>query len=235
MLDKIINNGGPTLYPLIVLSVLALAVVLERLFYYAKTWCSYRHLMLRLKSELKSNHKGGIQHPDFLDGDKRPLPRMACLLIDCHNSCPSIRNDILKREGERALHEAFRYVKFLGLASTIAPLLGLAGTVLGLVSTFMLIETKGGQVNPAELAGGIWEALLTTVMGLAIAIPCMLAYHFFSGRCDSLAREMKDMVSEVDEWLHKENSQCKECPEARPMQVANHVKGASKVLVGQND
>jgi biopolymer transport protein ExbB len=228
MFEKIIDNGGPTLYPLIVLSVLALAVVLERLFYYFKTWCSYRHLMYRLKSELKRNSNGGLQHPEFLDGDKRPLPRMARLLIDCHNSCPSIRNDILKREGERALHGAFRYVKFLGLASTIAPLLGLAGTVLGLVDTFMLIESKGGQVNPAELAGGIWEALLTTVMGLAIAIPCMLAYHFFSGRCDSLAREMKNMVSEVDEWLHKEDSLCNECPEVQ----TKCVNGKTKVLAG---
>ena len=228
MLEKIIEHGGPTLYPLVVLSILALAVVLERLFYYFRTWCSYRHLMLRLKSELKVNHSGNLQHPDFLDGDRRPLPRMARLLIDCQNRCPSIRNDILKREGERALHGAFRYVKFLGLASTIAPLLGLAGTVLGLVDTFMLIESQGGQVSPAELAGGIWEALLTTVMGLAIAIPCMLAYHFFSGRCDNLAREMKNMVSEVDEWLHHENSPCEECPEA----PTSCVNGNAKALAG---
>jgi len=214
MIEKLFEHGGATLYPLIILSVLALAVTLERICYYGRTWSSYPRLLAKIRENLIRSPVGTLSGADFLEKDRRPLAKMARLLIHCQNRCPSIRNDILKREGERILCDAYRYVRFLGLCATIAPLLGLAGTVLGLVSTFMLIESKGGQVNPAELAGGIWEALLTTIAGLAIAIPCMLVYHFFSGRCDSLARDLKNLVSEVDEWLHLHDAPaCNQCLE----------------------
>ena len=93
-----------------------------------------------------------------------------------------------------------------GLAAIthIAPLLGLLGTVTGLVSAFHRIELFGGQVQPGDLAGGIWEALLSTVLGLLIAIPCMAAYHNFESKADRIARRMQTIVSELDEFFNKE-------------------------------
>jgi len=199
MFEQIISNGGPTLYPLALLSVLAFAVFMERGIYFLRNWTDYRALINGIRAEWK-----GLRAalPEFLEQDKRPLYCLARLQLFYSRKCPHLRNDILKREGERLLSQSFRFVRFLGLTASIAPLLGLAGTVLGLVDTFYLIELKGGQVNPSELAGGIWEALLTTVLGLAIAIPSMLAYHFFSGICEQQARNMKSLVSEIDEIQH---------------------------------
>ena len=85
----------------------------------------------------------------------------------------------------------------------IAPLLGLIGTVTGLVSAFHQIERLGGSVQPSDLAGGIWSAMLTTVFGLVVAIPCMAAYHGFESWADRIARRMQFVVSELDEFFGK--------------------------------
>jgi biopolymer transport protein ExbB len=86
----------------------------------------------------------------------------------------------------------------------VAPLLGLLGTVTGLVSAFHQIELKAGQVQPGDLASGIWEALITTVFGLVIAIPCMTAYHVLDHRAGAVALQMQWLAAYLDEWLHQE-------------------------------
>jgi len=78
----------------------------------------------------------------------------------------------------------------------------LLGTVTGLVEAFHEIELRGGQVQPADLASGIWEALLTTVFGLVIAIPCVAAYGWLDRRVTSIALQMEWIVTYLDEWLH---------------------------------
>ena len=80
-------------------------------------------------------------------------------------------------------------------------MLGLIGTVAGLVTAFARIESLAGLVKPADLAGGIWEALLTTVFGLAVAIPCLAAFHHFESRTERITREMRAIVTTLDEWL----------------------------------
>jgi len=222
MIERIITHGGPTLYPLALLSILALAVFMERIIYFLRNWTDYRGLIQRIRSDWKGQHS---VLPDFLVQDNRPLYRLARLQMHYSRKAPHLRNTILKREGEHLLSLSFRFVKFLGLAASIAPLLGLAGTVLGLVDTFYLIELKGGQVDPSLLAGGIWEALLTTVLGLAIAIPCMLAYHFFSGLCDQQARNMKSLVSEIDEIQHfTQNDAHTPSPQSSPIPQGRQLK-----------
>ena len=77
----------------------------------------------------------------------------------------------------------------------------------GLVGAFQAIELAGGQVQAADLASGIWEALLTTVFGLTIAIPCLAAYHGFESVADRMARRMSFVVSYLDQWLGKQTPQ----------------------------
>ena len=82
----------------------------------------------------------------------------------------------------------------------VATLLGLLGTVAGLVSAFHQIELNAGQIQPGDLAEGIWAALLTTVFGLTIAIPSLLAFHFFESRIDRIENKMSFVVSYLDQW-----------------------------------
>ena len=85
----------------------------------------------------------------------------------------------------------------LGIIGHISPLLGLLGTVAGMIEAFITIEELGGRVDASVLAGGIWEALITTAFGLSVAIPAIVFYHYFEGRVDDIAAQMKDAASEI--------------------------------------
>jgi biopolymer transport protein ExbB len=90
------------------------------------------------------------------------------------------------------------------MIGSIATLPGLLGTVTGLVAAFHEIEIQAGRVQPGDLAAGIWEALLTTVFGLVIAIPCLATYHLLDHRAGAIALQMQWMTAYLDEWLNRE-------------------------------
>lgn len=85
----------------------------------------------------------------------------------------------------------------LELIATIAPLIGLLGTVLGMIEAFQALETSGGQANPSALAGGIWEALLTTAAGMAVAIPAAVALSWFEGVAERVQMDMEDLATRL--------------------------------------
>jgi biopolymer transport protein ExbB len=113
----------------------------------------------------------------------------------------ALRTEIVRREGSLQLERVEKRLRVLAAISHLAPLLGLLGTVLGMVLAFAKIEGLQGAMKPADLAGGIWQALLTTVFGLVVAIPCMAAYHGFEGLADKIARRMQFVVTLLDEAL----------------------------------
>jgi biopolymer transport protein ExbB len=94
-----------------------------------------------------------------------------------------------------------RFLAILATIATVAPLLGLMGTVIGLVKAFMVVQMKGGLVNPADLAGGIWEALIATLGGLTVAIPAYLAYNYFTYRVNIIITEMEKSTSRLLQLL----------------------------------
>lgn len=104
------------------------------------------------------------------------------------------------------LTELERGLKPLSAIAQISPLLGLLGTVYGLVGAFYAIEQTGGQVQVSDMAGGIWEALLTTVAGLVVGIPVLLAHQYFQARVERTANRMSCIVSELDEMLMRHSN-----------------------------
>ncbi len=111
------------------------------------------------------------------------------------------------------LEKGFRTLSFLG---NTAPLLGLLGTIIGMIKAFMVIEQAGGQVDAQALAGGIWEAMLTTGVGLAVAIPVLLLLHLLESAADKRAQSMRNYASLMLEYLPRDtvNSELSEEPEA---------------------
>ncbi|MBN2905516.1 MAG: MotA/TolQ/ExbB proton channel family protein [Rhodobacteraceae bacterium] len=101
------------------------------------------------------------------------------------------------RVARRLLVEAASGLRALELISVIAPLLGLLGTVLGMIEAFQALEASGGAADPADLAGGIWEALLTTAAGMAVAIPAAMALSWFESVTDSARADMEDLATRL--------------------------------------
>lgn len=202
-LIELFKKGGFAMWPLLVCSILGVAIILERAFYFFRLRMNYESFAKELKRllgqrKLKEASLLCRAHPN-------PVPRIALNYLK-NLEADSPRNEILKREGSLALEKIEARLKGLAALTHLAPLLGLLGTVTGLVSAFHQIEILGGAVQPQNLASGIWEALITTVFGLVIAIPCMAAYHGFESEADRIARRMQFIVSELDEFFGKHSS-----------------------------
>ena len=114
---------------------------------------------------------------------------------------PALDDAAAREETARAaradLAEARRGLRALELISTIAPLLGLLGTVLGMIEAFQTLQEAGARADPSALAGGIWEALLTTAAGMAVAIPAGVALSWFESVTDALQADMEDAATRI--------------------------------------
>jgi biopolymer transport protein ExbB len=115
-----------------------------------------------------------------------------------------------ERYARRLLTEARSGLRALDVIATVAPLLGLLGTVLGMIEAFQALQETGAQADPSALAGGIWEALLTTAAGMAVAIPAALALAWFESVVDSVAADMEDLATRVFLMRSKTISQAAE-------------------------
>jgi len=107
------------------------------------------------------------------------------------------KRKILRRAGSREIEEGEKRLRVLSVIGNISTLLGLLGTVTGMIQTFIKIESTGGAADISILAGGIWEALLTTAAGLSVAIPTLVMYHYFEGVVDGRAIQLKNISADV--------------------------------------
>ena len=109
----------------------------------------------------------------------------------------------VSRVGSREIKELERYLRGLEVIANLSPLLGLLGTVLGMIKAFSKLESAGTKVDPTILAGGIWEALLTTAFGLSVAIPALAAFYLLEGKVENSRSLMKDSATRVISLLAK--------------------------------
>jgi len=188
------------MWPLLACSIAGFAIMTERTLYFLRLRYNHNRFGRELKELLaKRKIKDALV---LCRRHANPVPRIAEQYLK-NLQHDHLRSEILKREGSLALEKVETRLRALAAITHIAPLLGLLGTVTGLVAAFHRIEVLGGQVQPGDLAAGIWEALITTVFGLMIAIPCMAAYHSFESAADRIARRMQFIISELDEFFGK--------------------------------
>ncbi len=132
--------------------------------------------------------KGGLR--------SRVVAHAVTQLTDARRSRDDAREEA-ERMARRALADARRGLRVLDVIVTIAPLLGLLGTVIGMIAAFQALQQSGSQADPSILAGGIWEALLTTAAGMAVAIPAALAHAWFDGVVDRVAIDLEDLLTRL--------------------------------------
>lgn len=202
-LIQLFSKGGFVMYPLLACSIIGLAIVLERGIFFLRMRMNVARFMEDLRGRLQRGDRQGAL--DLCRSHRHPVAHLAGVYLENLNQPDALRQDILRREGSLQLERVEQRLRGLSVIAHLAPLLGLLGTVVGLVSAFHTIEKLSGIVQPSNLAGGIWEALLTTVFGLVIAIPCMAAYHGFEHAADKISRRMQFAVSELNEFFGKSN------------------------------
>ncbi|MBD3296671.1 MAG: MotA/TolQ/ExbB proton channel family protein, partial [Candidatus Omnitrophica bacterium] len=175
----LIVKGGPLMFLILLCSIIAAAVVIERFVRLYRARINTDEFMEDIAETLKRNKV--MEAIDKCNAMPGPIAKILKAGILKHNRS---RAEIKEAIEDAGVHEVPELEKNLGALATIAhisPLLGLLGTVTGMVRTFQVIEQKAVAlmpVNPGDLAGGIWEALITTVAGLAVAIPTYVAYNF---------------------------------------------------------
>ena len=192
-----IGAGGPVVALLLAMSVAALAIILMKLWQFASVGIG-RHQVAR--EALWLYQQGRLDDALSQADSSRDLAAEA-LARAFRGRMRGLDEGTVREEVARAgqadLFALRGHLRTLELISALAPLLGLFGTVLGMIEAFRQLEAAGSQVNPAVLSGGIWQALLTTAAGLGVAMPVLAALTWLERRVDALAHEMNMLVTQV--------------------------------------
>lgn len=198
---EVIRAGGPLMWPILACSVVALAIAIERFFSLRRASIDTREFMDTMRTVLRQNR---IQEAiEICDETEGPVARIMKAGILKHNRSKEDIREAIEDAGHLEVPRLERYMSALATCANIAPLLGLLGTVTGMIRCFAMIQDKQGQVNPSDLAEGISNALVTTAAGLTIAIPTLVVYNYFVTRVENMVLEMEISSSELVELLTK--------------------------------
>jgi biopolymer transport protein ExbB len=203
-------KGGSLMWVLLGFSVIGVAVILDRALVYLSYGFNPDRWLTGILKEIESGRADKAL--EKARANRHPVARVVEVYLENLTRPARVRVDNVKREGALVLERVEKRLRILAAISHLAPLVGLLGTVTGMVMAFAQIETIDGAPKPSDLAGGIWEALLTTVFGLVVAIPCMAAYHAFESHADKIARRMELAVTALDDALQPGCG--RECPVA---------------------
>lgn len=194
----IIQKGGPVMIPIIICSILAMAIIIERLYHLYRAKIDTGKFMESISETLRSNRVAeAIQMCDQIQG---PIARILKAGILKHDRSKQEIKEAIEDAGLFEIPALEKNLASLATIAHISPLLGLLGTVTGLVRCFQVIQLKATSasiVSPGDLAGGIWEALITTVAGLVVAIPTFVAYNFLVSRVDSFILDMERSATDL--------------------------------------
>lgn len=197
---NLMTRGGVLMVPIFLCSVIGLAIILNRIFVYRRMKLRNFSLPFAARSALK---KGDVDTAiDILETNAAGSVIIRETLLHTREQGISAISGSFLAITDDFVRSMERYLRGLATIASISPLLGLLGTVIGMIRAFIQIEIHGGSVNATLLAGGIWEALLTTAAGLSVAIPCLLFFNLFQAKVEwvesqlaSLEKELRDVTS----------------------------------------
>ena len=223
-LYELFQRGGPVMWPLLAGSVLSVAVSVERIIVLLWRRYPYEALSEHLQASLRS---GGVPAArQMLRRIRSPLARVADAYLVHERAPAALRQEIVAKEASYQLTLMEKRLHWLSVIGSLAPMLGLLGTVWGLVEAFHQIELLGGQVQPADLASGIWRALLTTVFGLVVALPSLAVYHLLEQHVGAVQLQMQWLVASLNQWLGHEPVATWKPPAMQPQVQAEVVVGS---------
>ena len=196
---ELIKAGGLLMWPIILCSVIASAIVAERFWSLRESKIVPKNLVAKVWQWQKVGHLDNKRLKTLKDSSPLGMVLSAGLINRQHSR--EIMKESIEEVGRHVAHDLERFLNTLGTIASITPLLGLLGTVIGMIKVFTVI-TAQGVGDPSVLSEGISEALITTAAGLSVAIPSLMFHRYFSGRVNELTITMEQEALKMVEVMH---------------------------------
>jgi biopolymer transport protein ExbB len=202
---QIVVKGGVMMIPIVLCSIIALAILIERLIALKRIQINTRTFVLQVKNMLLRNRIDDA----LILCKETPGPIAAITkagLVKYARPRQEIK-DAVESAAKTQIYHLEKYLGVLGTIAAVAPLIGFLGTVTGMIRAFMEIQARGGNVDAGVLAGGIWEALITTAAGLTVGIPALIFYNWLQSKVERHVFEMGESSTELlDSLLEREEA-----------------------------
>ncbi len=194
-LFSLLLKGGWMLLFILIASVIALAIIVERYSTYRKVKANTHNFITEIYSRLRKNDIAGTV--ELCEKSDSHLSAVVLSGLKKINLPYERIYEAIENAGKKEVFNLEKGLSTLATISGVAPLLGFLGTVTGMIRAFMQIQNLQGVVNPSDLAGGIWEALITTAFGLAVGIIALTAYNYFLSEVKRIVLEMETFTNDV--------------------------------------
>ncbi|MEH6635036.1 MAG: MotA/TolQ/ExbB proton channel family protein [Halioglobus sp.] len=200
---ELLVAGGWLMVLIVLCSIIVLAICIERLYTLNPKKIAPPHLLATIWKQLKA---GEMDAPRLRTlKQSSPLGRIVAAGLGNAYHGRDVMKESIQEAAAHVVHDLERYLNTLGTIAAVAPLLGLLGTVVGMIKVFAEIMTQGTG-NASALAGGISEALITTAAGLTVAIPALVMHRYFVGRIDGIVVELEQETIKLVDALHSEEN-----------------------------
>lgn len=197
---ELVDIGGPIVLILIILSVIAFTIVIAKLLQFSQARIFSTRSASIIADALKAIRQDNIDYArQKLRSSRSPMSVILQTILRLRQQ--NVEEELLREEAERIanfqLVRLRRHLRTLEVIASISPLLGLLGTVIGMITAFQQLQQGSGAVDPKVLSGGIWEALLTTAAGLVVAIPATVMFNILSGFTDRFQQLTEDFLTQI--------------------------------------
>jgi biopolymer transport protein ExbB len=192
---SIFLKGGYLMWPILLCSILGLTVIIDRYIVLRKTKINIPAFTVRIRGLIKKKDiSGAISH---CMEEKSPVANIIRKGLKKYRLGHERVKEAIENAGRQEISKLEKGLSVLATIAGIAPLLGFLGTVTGMIQAFMRIEDLAGSANPSDLAGGIWEALITTAFGLIVGIPALAFYNYFLSAVKKIVGDMETVANDV--------------------------------------
>lgn len=199
---ELISSGGVIMWPIFLCSIAALTIAIERLYSLRRLSVDARDFIDVVRTAVRQRrYQDAVQ---VCDETNSPVSRIIKAGVVRYARPRQEIREAMEDAGRLEVPRLERYLPALATCASVAPLLGLLGTVQGMIKCFSVIQQAEGQINPADLAAGIGNALIPTFAGLVVAIPTLVVYNYFVARADTMVAQMEISAAEFADMLVRE-------------------------------
>jgi len=195
MLPPFLTHGGPMIWVIVFASAVAIAVFVERVLHYHRAQINSMEFLNGVRNVLKRENV--VEALSICDATPGPVARLVKVAILNRDRGREGVREALEEAGLVEVPPLEEKLNLLATIAQIAPLLGLLGTALGFIRVFSKLQEQGTMANVQQLSGGVWEALICTAAGLAVAIPCYAAYNYLVSRVNAIVLDMEKAATEI--------------------------------------